>query len=157
MTAAGSRAHDGRVLWTTVALAFAAVLVDGFDAAALAFSVPALGEQWDSSEAAFTAPLVLTNLGVVVGYLASGPLSARVGRRRLLISGVVFFAVATLLTALTLPRQSVPVLSITRVLTGLGLGAVLPAAVALAADHAPQRLRQLTTCLDVAGIGGRAG
>ncbi|GAA1570551.1 aromatic acid/H+ symport family MFS transporter [Actinomadura kijaniata] len=156
MTAVNAAPTSARVLWTTVALAFSAVLLDGFDSAALAFSVPVLAGEWGLSRAAFTAPLVLTNLGVVVGYLACGPLSARLGRRRVLIGGVVFFAVSTLLTAVTLPVQSVPLLSVTRVLTGLGLGAVLPAAVALATDHAPVRRRQLVSVAVTLGLASGA-
>ncbi|MGK5556550.1 MFS transporter [Actinomadura kijaniata] len=156
MTAADAAPASARVLWTTVALAFSAVLLDGFDSAALAFSVPVLAGEWGLSRAAFTAPLVLTNLGVVVGYLACGPLSSRLGRRRVLIGGVVFFAAATLLTAATLPVRSVPLLGVTRVLTGLGLGAVLPAAVALATDHAPVRRRQLVSVAVTLGLASGA-
>ncbi|MEW2356491.1 MFS transporter [Spirillospora sp. NPDC029432] len=145
-----------RVLWSVVVLAFLAVLLDGFDAAALAFSVPTLAREWGVERAAFTMPLVLTNLGVVVGYLASGPLGARLGRRRLLIGGVVFFAAGTLLTAATLALQSISVLGVTRVLTGLGLGAVLPAAVALATEHSPSRWRERVSVTVTLGLASGA-
>ncbi|RJL19185.1 MFS transporter [Bailinhaonella thermotolerans] len=154
----GVREPD-RVLWSAVALGFLAVLLDGFDAAALAFSVPALAAEWQVPGAAFTLPLVLTNIGVVAGYLVSGPLSARAGLRATLIGGVVFFAAGTLLTALTLPAQSLTLLSVTRVLTGLGLGAVLPAAVALATRHSPARRRELVSVTVTLGLasGGTLG
>ncbi|MFB4317909.1 MFS transporter [Actinomadura sp. 21ATH] len=151
-----AREEPRRVLWSVVVLAFLAVLLDGFDAAALAFSVPTLAREWDVERAAFTMPLVLTNLGVVVGYLASGPLGARLGRRRLLVGGVVFFAAGTLLTAATLAMESIAVLGVTRVLTGLGLGAVLPAAVALATEHSPARRRERVSVTVTLGLASGA-
>jgi AAHS family 4-hydroxybenzoate transporter-like MFS transporter len=149
-------AEPRRIAWTAVVLAFLAVLLDGFDAAALAFSVPALAKEWDAERAAFTAPLVLTNIGVVAGYLASGTLGARLGRRRLLIGGVVFFGVGTVLTAITLPLESITVLGVTRVLTGLGLGAVLPAAVSLSTDHSPVRRREAVSVTVTLGLASGA-
>ncbi|WP_176611394.1 MFS transporter [Actinomadura sp. WMMB 499] len=149
-------AEPRRVLWSAVVLAFLAVLIDGFDTAALAFSVPSLATGWGLEEAAFTAPLVLTNLGVVVGYLYSGPLSARLGRRRVLIGGVAFFAVSTLATAALLPLESIAVLSVTRVLTGVGLGAVLPAAVALATDHSPAERHERVSVTVTLGLASGA-
>lgn len=133
-------------------LAFLAVLLDGFDTATLAFLVPTLAQQWGIGEAAFTAPLVLTNLGVVLGYLSCGALGARLGRRTVLIAGIVVFGVGTLFTALVLPSESVAALSVLRLLTGVGLGVVLPAAVSLAVDHSGPRRRELVSVLVTLGL-----
>jgi len=76
-----------RVRWSIVTLAFLAVLLDGFDAASLSVVVPTLAKQWGTTPASFTAPLVLTNIGVVLGYLSCGRLGARYGRRPMLIAG----------------------------------------------------------------------
>src|SRR5882757_684151 len=146
------RAEPEAIGWAVVAPAFLAVLLDGFDAAALAVVVPTLARAWAFSPAAFTVPLVLTNIGVVLGYLCSGWLAARLGRRRLLAGGVALFAVATLGVALLLPLESLAVLTGLRLVTGLGLGAVLPAAVSLATAHSPTRRRELVAVIVTLGL-----
>ncbi|MHB9755761.1 MFS transporter [Streptomyces sp. BYX5S] len=143
-----------------VGLAFLAVLLDGFDSASLSFVLPSLAEQWGVTSADFTPAVVLTNIGVVLGYLASGRLAVRLGLRRMLISGTVLFAAGSLVTALVLPAQSLTALSTVRLVTGLGLGVVLPGAVSLAAAHHPDRQRQsvsVTVTLGLAFGGTVAG
>ena len=108
------------VRWRIVALAFFAVLLDGFDAATLSIAVPTLSRQWELAPANFTGPLVLTNIGVVIGYLSCGWLGARFGRRTMLITGVAVFALMTGATAVALPAESIAALSVLRFGTGLG-------------------------------------
>lgn len=141
-----------RVRWHIVTLAFLAVLLDGFDAASLSVVVPTLAKQWGTTPASFTAPLVLTNIGVVLGYLSCGRLGARYGRRPMLIAGVVLFAVLTGATALALPAESITALTVLRFGTGLGLGMVLPLSVALATDHSPDRRRELVAVIVTLGL-----
>ncbi|MCL7369294.1 MFS transporter [Streptomyces ardesiacus] len=142
-----------------VGLAFLAVLLDGFDSASLSFVLPSLAEQWDVASADFTPAVVLTNIGVVLGYLASGRLAVRLGLRRMLIAGTVLFAAGSMATALVLPMQSLTALSTVRLITGIGLGVVLPGSVSLAAAHHPDEQRQsvsVTVTLGLA-VGGTVG
>ena len=148
----GARVEPGRVRRSLVALAFLAVLLDGFDAAALAVAVPTLSREWGVPAAGFTLPLVLTNIGVVLGYLSSGWLGARWGRRRLLIGGVVLFAAATCAVAALLGLRSIPLLTALRVITGMGLGAVLPAAVSLSTEYSPTRRREVVAVVVTLGL-----
>ncbi|GGM22236.1 MFS transporter [Streptomyces fumigatiscleroticus] len=143
-----------------VGLAFLAVLLDGFDSASLSFVLPSLAEQWGVASADFTPAVVLTNIGVVLGYLASGRLAVRLGLRRMLIAGTLLFAAGSLVTALVLPMQSLTGLSTVRLITGLGLGVVLPGAVSLATAHHPDGQRQsvsVTVTLGLAFGGTVAG
>ncbi|MGW5731309.1 MULTISPECIES: MFS transporter [Streptomyces] len=135
-----------------VGLAFLAVLLDGFDSASLSFVLPSLAEQWGLASADFTPAVVLTNIGVVLGYLASGRLAVRLGLRRMLIAGTVLFAVGSLATALVLPLESLTALSTVRLVTGLGLGVVLPGAVSLATAHHPDAQRQTVSVTVTLGL-----
>lgn len=138
--------------WRFLGLAFLAVLFDGFDTASLAFSVPTLAEQWGRTPAAFGTALVLTNFGVVVGYIASGPLGARLGEKRLLISGIMVFGLFTVATALILSTESIVLLNVTRFLSGIGLGGVLPVAVSLAASSSPRNRREFVSVFVTLGL-----
>ncbi|VVJ18423.1 Uncharacterised protein [Amycolatopsis camponoti] len=135
-----------------VGLAFLAVLLDGFDSASLSFVLPSLARHWGVASAGFTPAVVLTNIGVVLGYLASGRLAVRLGLRRMLITGTVLFAAGSLATALVLPLQSLTALSAVRLSTGLGLGVVLPGAVSLATAHHPAGQRQTVSVTVTLGL-----
>lgn len=115
--------------WLVIVLTFLAVLLDGFDTASLGLAVPSLAKDWSLSPAAFAAPLIATNAGVVLGYVICGRLSIRIGLRRMLLAGVVVFALGSALTAIS---SGIPFMTIARFLTGVGLGAVLPSAISLA-------------------------
>src|SRR5918992_3667804 len=134
-------------------LSFLAVMLDGFDTATLAFVLPTLSEQWGVAPAAFTPAVVLTNIGVVIGYLSCGSVGARMGRRTLLLWGVTVCGAGTLLTAFVLPTHSIALLSIIRLLTGIGFGVVLPTAVALTVDHFAARRKEVVSATVTLGLG----
>ncbi|MGP6175344.1 MFS transporter [Corynebacterium sp. A21] len=138
--------------WIVIALAFSAVLLDGFDTGALALLVPHLSEDWSVSAAVFTYPLVLTNFGVVIGYLSCGALSARFGQRRMLVLGLLIFGLATIGTAVTLHFESISILTITRAVTGIGLGLVMPVAVVLATGSVSEKRRQTVAIAVTMGL-----
>ncbi|WP_219413755.1 MFS transporter [Pseudonocardia nigra] len=140
------------IRWRVIILAFLALLLDGFDTAALAFAVPTLATAWETVPAAFTLPLVLTNAGVVVGYLTCGWLGARLGRRRVLIGGVVLYGLGAIAAALVIPLESIAILSVVRLITGLGLGVVLPIAVSLSTSHSPVRRREAVSVAVTLGL-----
>ena len=128
-----------RLHWPMLILGFLAVLLDGYDSTTLGLSVPTLANAWHTPASNFTAALSLTSAGVAIGYLTCGRLSTRYGRRRVIMTAVAVFTVGSLLTAAT---TTIAELSLLRLLTGLGLGAVLPAAVSLAVAVNPARYRQ---------------
>lgn len=132
-----------------LALTFITVVLDGYDTIALGLSIPALAEEWSVPAAHFTPALSLTSLGVALGYIAVGQLVARFGSRRVILAAVVLFTVGSLLTA---AASSLWELTALRFVTGLGLGAVMPAAVAHATVLNPPRLRQSIAVFVTMGI-----
>lgn len=138
--------RPGRIV---LALTFIAVVLDGYDTIALGLSIPALAAEWDVPASHFTPALSLTSLGVALGYIAVGRLVARFGSRRVVLAAVLLFTVGSLLTAAT---SSIWELTALRFATGIGLGAVMPAAVAHATALNPPRLRQSIAVFVTTGI-----
>lgn len=135
--------------WPVLTLAFIAVVLDGYDTIALGLSVPSLARDWDVSASHFTPALALTSLGVAIGYIAVGRLVARFGCRNVVLVAVAVFTIGSLLTAWA---GSVVELTALRFVTGLGLGAVMPAAVAQATALNPARFRQSIAVFVTMGI-----
>jgi AAHS family 4-hydroxybenzoate transporter-like MFS transporter len=104
----------------------------------MALAVPSLTEEWGIEAAAFAYALSASVLGMVLGMAAVAPLGDRLGRRPLLIWGMLLVGLASAATALsTTPTELV----IWRLLTGIGLGITLPNATALTSEYVPQRNR----------------
>ncbi|MEV7042726.1 MFS transporter [Amycolatopsis sp. NPDC051061] len=140
----------GSIRWRVPVLGFLVVFLDGFAGVTLNVVVPTLVREWGVDAAGFTLPLVLTAAGTVAGYLGSGWASARLGRRAVILAGTVVVAAGSAWAATT---ATLPVLSATRLLTGLGLGLIVPPMTSLAVDHGPLRRREMITAIVSLGLG----
>lgn len=78
-------------------------------------------------------------LGLSFGALLAGPISDRMGRKRVLVFSCLFFGLASLGTAYA---QTLNMLTLA-LLTGLGLGAAMPNAITLVSEFAPKRCRSM--------------
>ncbi len=130
-------------------LAFLTILLDGFDTTSIGFVVPTLAAQWQLPLSAFTPVFVATSLGAALGYALSGRLAVRWQRRDIVLASVLLFALGSCLSALA---ASVPVLALIRLLSGIGLGAALPAVVSLAVDGVASDRRESVTVGVTSGL-----
>ncbi|MFD2472897.1 MFS transporter [Amycolatopsis silviterrae] len=139
----------------TIGLLFLTLIFDGFDAVAMSIVVPTLSREWHLPPSAFTAPLVATNVGVVIGLLAANRLCRLLNRRTVICLATLVFTLGAFATALA---GNVALLTVIRGLTGLGFGAVLTAATSLAADIVPDRWRETASIVVPLGLsfGGSA-
>lgn len=118
--------------------------LDGFDAQALGFVAPALGKDLHLARGALAPVFGASLFGVMIGSLLFGALADYLGRKWLVIAGVLVFALGSLATS---RATSVSDLVILRFVTGLGLGGVLPNTIALTGEYSPQRRRTLLIML----------
>ncbi len=128
----------------TICLCALVIALDGFDAQALAFVAPALGKDWHLAPGALGPVFGAALFGIMVGSLIFGALADYFGRKWLVIAGVLVFAVGTLATS---RATGTPDLLALRFATGLGLGGVLPNAIALTGEYSPHRRRTLMIML----------
>ena len=115
----------GRLQLRVAALCTLIQICDAFDVNAIAVTVPSLTHAWHLSGPAFTQAFVWSSIGILVGALSAGPIGDRLGRRPLLLGSVAVYGLASLLTALV---GSLPMLSVMRFFTGIGIGGAFPGA-----------------------------
>ncbi len=117
--------------------------------------MPQLTHEWHLPGPAFTVAFLWSSIGILVGALSAGPIGDRFGRKPLLIGSITIFGMASLLSAFA---GSLPVLTVLRFFTGLGIGGGFPGAASLTGDYAPQRRRALMIMVSFTGapIGGFA-
>jgi len=129
-----------RVQVTAVVICWLIDLLDGVDTLAIAFTAPAIAEEWALAPSrlgiVFSAGLVGMSLGAV--FIA--PLSDRFGRRKLILACLLIIGTGMVATAWA---GSVYQLAGLRVYTGLGIGGTLAVITAMVAEYSPDRHRNL--------------
>jgi AAHS family 4-hydroxybenzoate transporter-like MFS transporter len=134
------------------ALCFACLAMDGFDVQSLGYVAPALSAELNITRAQLGPVLSAAPLGVLIGSILCSMLADRIGRRPVLIGSTVFFAVLTYLTA---RASSLEELRVIRVIGGIGMGAIMPNAMALVGEYSPRRVR--VTVMMIVSNGFTAG
>lgn len=88
-------------------------------------------------------------IGVLIGALICGSIGDYVGRRRIILVGVAWFSIGMFVTALS---TSIFAFGALRLLTGIGLGAILATAGATIAEFAPAGRRNFYNAIVYSGI-----
>ncbi|OZE81202.1 MFS transporter [Rhodococcus sp. 15-649-2-2] len=150
-TWAGDR-HRRSVLWI-VALSTAAIVFDGYDLVVYGTVLPTLLA--DSAQLGALDPQTAGALGsyaligVMVGALTAGAFGDRIGRRRTMLTCIVWFSVGMGATALA---QNVTMFGALRFLTGIGVGGLVATVGAMIAEFAPPGRRNLFNAIVYSGI-----
>lgn len=117
-----------------VLVCFLIVAFEGFDAAVVGFVAPQVAANFSGTPSQVSAAIAAGMLGLLLGYLGSGAISDKRGRRPVLLAGTLLFSAASLASTLS---GSLHELTAWRLVTGLGIGAAMPALAALLAEILP--------------------
>jgi putative MFS transporter len=117
------------------------------------FMLPALKAEWEisASELGYLAGIGM--LGMLAGSVIGGVLSDRIGRKKTLVLVMIYLGFAFVASSFS---RSYTILLAFRFLTGMGLGAILPAGGTLVAEFSPIRYRGILVVLmnGFWGLGG---
>src|SRR5271157_450758 len=114
--------------------------LDGFDTQAIGYTAPAIAAVIHLPMPQFGQVGSAGLVGAAIGALSFGPLADLFGRKWFMIIAMIVFAVFSYLTA---QSGSLNELLAYRFFAGLGLGGVTPAFLAMGAELAPKRLRDV--------------
>lgn len=125
-------------------LCFLAATIDGYDVQVIGVAISGIRDSLHLQPATMGVILTAGQIGVMLGALCLGPLADRIGRKRMMIATALIFGIFSLLTAFA---TTIGQLVVLRVLAGIGLGGIVPAALAYGSEYAPHRLRATITTL----------
>jgi MFS transporter, AAHS family, 4-hydroxybenzoate transporter len=138
--------------WVVTGALLLALVSEGYDLQAANFAAPALVVSLGIAKADIGPLLSASLIGVLFGAALIGSLGDRFGRKRLIIGGCLAYGLLSLAAAAC---NALWELILLRFLIGLGLGGVLPNALALASDFA--RRGSEATAAGMIGIGITCG
>jgi len=138
----------GRFQMTAVGICVMLNALDGFDVLAISFASPGIATEWGVDRGMLGIVLSMELIGMAVGSIVMGPIADRIGRRPTILLCLVMMATGMYLASVA---DSVESLSAFRFFTGLGIGGMLAAINAMAAEYANDKYRKLSVIVMATG------
>src|SRR5277367_4434741 len=137
----GEVIENSRLGWFHIAVLLNTCMVmfiEGYDMQVTSYAAPAIIKAWHLTNAYFGPVFGFGLFGYLLGGTALGHFGDRFGRKKVIVGGSLFFGIFTLAAAYA---TSLTGLLVLRFVAGVGIGASIPAAIALAVEYAPVNLK----------------
>ena len=159
-----SNSSMSRLQVLVVLITVALNALDGFDVLSISFASPGIAAEWGIDRGALGIVLSMELIGMAVGSIFLGGVADKIGRRPTVLGCLVVMALGMFMVTTTngvLGGAVMPVfrlfglevdakladLSLWRIVTGLGIGGMLAAINAVAAEFSSDRRRHLSVSL----------
>jgi len=127
-----------------VAITIGLNALDGFDVLSISFASPGIADEWGIDRAALGIVLSMELVGMALGSVFLGGVADKIGRRPTILGCLTVMAIGMLMATTT---KSIVELSVWRVITGLGIGGMLAAINAVAAEFSNAKRKHLSVSL----------
>ena len=140
--------HKNVLLWTAFVIIF-----DGYDLVIYGTVLPVLMKTWNLTPVQAGSIAGYALFGMMFGAFIFGTIANSMGSKKAIITCIVLFSGFTFLCGFA---QSPTPFAIFRFIAGLGIGGLMPNAVALMAEYAPKNIRNtlVTTMFSGYAVGG---
>ena len=133
-----------RLQIAVVGITIALNALDGFDILSISFASPGIAMEWGIDRAALGIVLSMELIGMAIGSIVLGGVADKIGRRPTILGCLLVMSVGMLMATTVTGLVD---LSIWRVITGLGIGGMLAAINAVAAEFSSTHRRHLSVSL----------
>lgn len=134
--------------WIVIALMVILNALDGFDVLSSAFASPGMTREWNIERSALGVVLSAELVGMGFGSVLLGGMADRFGRKGAILVCLVFMAAGMYLAS---TAGGVTPMVVYRFMTGIGIGGMLAATNAVAAETSNARFRRTAIAAYVAG------
>ena len=139
--------------WMMLVLTAIVLIFDGYDVFIYGALLPKLMEEWQIDAITAGALGSYALFGMMFGAFIFGSLADKFGRKNTIIACLVLFSITTFFNGFaTNPTE----FGIYRFIAGLGMGGVMPNAVALITEYAPKHMKNMLVTIMFSGyaVGG---
>jgi benzoate transport len=134
--------------YVAVAMCVSLNAVDGLDVLSISFAAPGISQEWGTDRAALGIVLSMELIGMAFGSLLFGQLADRAGRKNTVLMCIGIMGAGMFATT---QANSIAMLLITRLVTGLGIGGMLATINAMVAEYASEKWRTTAVAFMVGG------
>jgi AAHS family 4-hydroxybenzoate transporter-like MFS transporter len=124
------------------------LFIDGLDVQLISYVGPKILTEWGISRTVLGTIFSSAVWGLLIGFAFVAPLSVRYGHRTLILANMLLFGLATMANSLVHEPATMMAL---RIVTGIGIGGVIPSGVALTGECMPKRRRSTAIALIYCG------
>ena len=139
--------------WMLLIITGLIIIFDGYDLIIYGVVLPKLMAEWNMDAITAGALGSYALFGMMFGAFIFGSLADKFGRKKLIIFCLSLFSIVTFFNGFaTTPTE----FGIYRFIAGLGIGGVMPNAVALISEYAPKKMRSMLVTIMFSGyaVGG---
>lgn len=146
-------AKFNRFHWVLLFWCALVIIFDGYDLVIYGVVLPKLMAEWGLSPIQAGALGSYALFGMMFGAMIFGPLSDKIGRKKIIAICVTLFSLFTFINGFA---SNVVEFGICRFIAGLGIGGVMPNVVALMTEYSPKKIRSLLVTIMFSGysVGG---
>jgi benzoate transport len=150
------RSEMSRLQHLVVAITVALNALDGFDVMAISFASPGIAAEWQTTTVGLGFILSMELWGMALGSIALGGMADHLGRKPTILTCLFAMVIGMFMVTTTTTLME---LGFWRIVTGVGIGGMLAAINAQAAEFSNDARRPMSIALMAAGypIGGVVG
>lgn len=131
-----------------VGLCIILISLDGYDVLSISFAAPGIAEEWGVNRADLGIVLSMELIGMGLGAFVLGGIADRIGRRPIALFSLCIMALGMYGAAVA---QTISMLCVVRLFTGLGIGGVLASISAMSAEFSNFKNRNFCVSLMATG------
>lgn len=134
--------------YSTLFVCFLMNMLDGMDVLVISYTAPSIVQDWGISSEALGIVFSAGLLGMMLGAMLLAPFTDVIGRRPMILLCASLMGLGIFFTSFV---QSVPQLVLFRIISGIGIGAMLASTPALASEYTPNKSKDFWVSFVVSG------
>lgn len=134
--------------YATVFICLLMNMLDGMDVMVISYTAPAIVKDWSITPEALGIVFSAGLLGMTIGALFLAPRADIIGRKRMILLSAVLMGLSIFITAFS---QSIEQLMIIRLVSGIGIGAMLASTATLTAEYTPNKTKDFWVSFVISG------
>jgi benzoate transport len=134
--------------YATVFICLLMNMLDGMDVMVISYTAPAIVKSWSITPEALGVVFSAGLLGMTIGALFLAPRADLIGRKKMILLSAVLMGISIFSTAFA---QSIEFLMFIRLVSGIGIGAMLASTATLTAEYTPNKTKDFWVSFVISG------
>jgi MFS transporter, AAHS family, 4-hydroxybenzoate transporter len=137
-----------RLQYATVFVCFLMNMLDGMDVMVISYTAPAIAKEWSITPSALGIVFSAGLLGMTIGAMFLAPRADIIGRKKMILLCAMVMGISIFCTAFA---QSINYLIFFRLISGVGIGAMLASTATLTSEYTPNKTKDFWVSFVVSG------